>query len=156
MFRARGRSTDLTPTRHHTVQETSTIIWFPPTDTPRPVVTPTLLPTRNLHPGVGTQVFSDLFTKDSNWQVASDDSGSIAYGNNELTLAIRQPKVTMATLNRTLYMGDFYLEVTANPSLCRGMDAYGLLLRLPHLPTLPAPFFLQRSDPPGTCEKLAN
>jgi hypothetical protein len=124
-----AEDTGLTPTQTSTVQETSTIIWFPPTDTPRPVVTPTLLPTRNLHPGVGTQVFSDLFTKDSNWQVASDDSGSIAYGNNELTLAIRQPKVTMATLNRTLYMGDFYLEVTANPSLCRGMDAYGLLLR---------------------------
>lgn len=108
---------------------TSTIIWFPPTDTPRPFVTPTLLPTRDLRPGIGEQVFNDLFLSDSHWQLSRDASGSIAYGNNELTLAIRQPKAALSSMNRQLFLSDFYLEVTANPSLCRGDDAYGLLLR---------------------------
>jgi len=108
---------------------TSTVIWFPATDTPRPVVTPTLLPTRDLRPGVGEQVFDDLFTPDSQWQLSRSDASSVAYGNHELTLAIRQPKAALSSLNRQLFLSDFYLEVTANPSLCRGEDVYGLLLR---------------------------
>lgn len=112
-----------------TVEQTSAIIWFPATQTPLPIVTPTSLPARNLRPGVGEEIFSDQFTTESDWQLARDDNGSIAYGNNELTLAIRKPKILLASLNRALLLSDFYLEVTANPSLCRAMDSYGLLLR---------------------------
>ncbi|NPV77364.1 MAG: hypothetical protein HPY59_13460 [Anaerolineae bacterium] len=121
--------TSLPPTGPPVETITSTVIWFPATDTPRPVVTPTLLPTRDLRPGVGEQIFSDLFTPDSEWQLARDAAGSVAYGNHELTLAIRQPKAALFSLNRQLFLSDFYLEVTANPSLCRGEDVYGLLLR---------------------------
>ena len=117
------------PTEPPAATATSTIIWFPATDTPRPVVTPTLLPTRNLHPGVGEQIFEDLFTPDSHWQTGRDTAGSMAYGDHEFTLAIRQPKAMLVSLNRQLFLSDFYLEVTINPSLCRGEDTYGLLLR---------------------------
>lgn len=119
----------LTPALTSTAEETSTIVWFPATDTPRPVVSPTPMPTFNLHPGVGQLVFSDQFTEKSDWQLAESSQGSVAYGKNELTLAIRQPKTSLSSFNRQLLLTDFYLEVTANPSLCRGMDAYGLLFR---------------------------
>lgn len=78
---------------------------------------------------MGKLVFTDSFTPDSEWQLQQNNAGSVAYGNHELTLAIRQPKGTLSSLNRDLYLSDFYLEVTANPSLCREADAYGLLLR---------------------------
>ncbi|MCC6146442.1 MAG: hypothetical protein IT308_02625 [Anaerolineaceae bacterium] len=118
-----------TPTEPPPSAATSTIVWFPATDTPRPVVTPSVQPSRDLHPGVDEQIFDDPFTSDSAWQTARGGEASIAYGNNELTLAIRQPKVSLASMNSELFLSDFYLEVTANPSLCRGEDVYGLLLR---------------------------
>ena len=32
-------------------------------------------------------------------------------------------------MNREAVLGDFYAEITARPSLCRGEDSYGILIR---------------------------
>jgi hypothetical protein len=119
------------PTLTPTITETPTvtILWFPPTDTPRPVLTPTPVPTRNDKPGIGKETFSDTFTTDSQWDLAQTGGGSMAYSINELTLALSQPKGSLSSLNHALLLSDFYLEIDVKPSLCRGDDQYGLLLR---------------------------
>jgi hypothetical protein len=50
-------------------------------------------------------------------------------GNNKLSLVLNQPGGYLYTLRRAPILNDFYLEISANPSLCRNTDEYGLLLR---------------------------
>jgi hypothetical protein len=45
-----------------------------------------------------------------------------------LSLAI-QPGVYLASLRREGTFGNFYVEITARPSLCRGADNYGVIVR---------------------------
>jgi hypothetical protein len=49
---------------------------------------------------------------------------------NELTLALKPPSDYIFSLRNQPVIGDFYLEVTASPSICRGEDEYGALLRV--------------------------
>lgn len=108
---------------------TSTIDWFPrtPTVTRTPPDTP--VPTPDQRPGIGGMILEDDFTDKSQWQTVSNKIGSVAYGQQELTIAVSQPKGVLFSLRQTPALDNFYLEITASPSLCRGADAYGLLLR---------------------------
>ncbi len=108
---------------------TATIQWFPPTDTPRPLATPTTQPTPDLRPGIGKLILEDDFEQNSPWQTQRSAAGSVAFGKQELTLAIAQPQGVLFSFRREPALDNFYLEITANPSLCRGADVYGLLLR---------------------------
>lgn len=108
---------------------TATIQWFPPTDTPRPLATPTTMPTEELRPGIGDLILKDIFEENSPWQTQRSAAGSVAFGREELTLAISQPQGMLYSLRNEPTLNDFYLEITASPSLCRGADVYGLLLR---------------------------
>lgn len=109
---------------------TPTIVWFPPTPTntlmPMPVVTPTL----DLRPQFGEMLFADDFTQAGAWTLGKSPTGSAALGKSELTLAISQPGGYLHSLNMETTLGDFYAEITASPSICRGEDEYGLLLRV--------------------------
>lgn len=108
---------------------TATIDWFPATATPTPP--PTLAPTVALTPelGLSTSLLEDDFSDTSAWDKTQVNAGSIAYGKNELTIAIAENKAYLTSLRRSPELNNFYLEITINPSLCRGEDAYGLLLR---------------------------
>jgi hypothetical protein len=108
---------------------TATIQWFPPTDTPRPLATPTALPTLDLHPGIGELILEDHFEMTSPWQTQRSAAGSVAFGKQELTLAVAQPQGTLFSFRSEPTVDNVYLEITASPSLCRGADMYGLLLR---------------------------
>jgi hypothetical protein len=57
-------------------------------------------------------------------------AGSIALGRNEISLGVSQPPGYLYSLRRDTSLDDFYLEITASPSICRGKDEYGLLLRV--------------------------
>ncbi|MEJ5203379.1 MAG: hypothetical protein WHV66_14220 [Anaerolineales bacterium] len=108
---------------------TATIQWFPPTDTPRPLATPTTQPTPDLRPGIGKLILEDDFEQNSPWQTQRSAAGSVAFGKQELTLAIAQPQGALFSFRREPALDNFYMEITASPSLCRGADVYGLLLR---------------------------
>lgn len=108
---------------------TATIQWFPPTETPRPLATPTALPTADLRPGIGNLILEDNFEENPLWQTQRSAAGSVAFGKEELTLAVSQPQGTLFSFRSEPALDDFYLEITASPSLCRGADMYGLLLR---------------------------
>lgn len=50
-------------------------------------------------------------------------------GNNRLNIAINQPRLLLTSMRSGTQQADFYLEVTARPSLCSGLDEYGLIVR---------------------------
>jgi len=78
--------------------------------------------------GIGDEIIHDRFSYASSWDVAASDKGSAAIKDNRLTLAV-QSGVYLVSLRHNLVVNNFYAEITASPSLCRGNDSYGLLVR---------------------------
>jgi hypothetical protein len=118
-----------TQTPQPEMTETSTIVWFPPTSTPTPIPTMIITPTQDLRPALGNVVLTDAFTSSTAWNTGRSAAGSIAVDGGELALAVSQPKGSLFTYRTIPLLGDFYLEIIARPSLCRGDDVYGLLFR---------------------------
>jgi hypothetical protein len=119
-----------TPTSTLTPQPpTATVVWFPATETPTPTPMEIKSPTPEQRPGIGDLVFQDHFGEDTAWQTSLTESGSIAYGNNDLTLVVAAEKRNLQSFYFQQIPYNSYLEITANPSLCRARDSYGLLLR---------------------------
>lgn len=113
-----------------TATATATIVWFPPTATYTPFPTPIITPTADVRPEVGDLLLSEDFSNPDHWTLGRANQMSAALGKNELSLAISQPGGYLYTLFRQAVPNDFYMEVTASPSLCKGEDEYGLLLRV--------------------------
>jgi hypothetical protein len=110
--------------------QTPTIVWFPPTDTPKTIPTLIPSPTEDLRPGQGEIIFQDVFDDEGDWSVVSGNKGSATVVNGRLTLALSEPNTFLFTTRQAPVFNDFYLEITANPKLCRGADEYGLLVRV--------------------------
>ncbi len=105
-----------------------TIVWFPPSATPSPQIFPTQAPTPEKKPGIGNVILTDDFSLPDEWTLAASNEGSAAISRNLLTLAV-QPGIYMVSLRKDEILANFYAEITARPSLCRGQDEYGLLVR---------------------------
>ena len=118
-----------TETAAPTRTPTPTVVWFPATDTPTPP--PTVIPTSTpeMRPGVGSILLTDDFSTAETWLVGEMPKGSAALGVDELTLALVQPKGYIFSFRDQPTFDNFYLEIIASPSLCTGLDEYGLLLR---------------------------
>jgi hypothetical protein len=109
---------------------TATIQWFPATATPTPRAVEEVTPTLDPRPSIGTLKVEDNFSKTDLWQVNRSDAGTVAYGKNELTLAISKVRGRLYSFRQDILVKDFYMEISVNPSLCRGQDAYGILFRV--------------------------
>jgi hypothetical protein len=105
-----------------------TIVWFPPSVTPSPGSLATQAATPEMHPGIGPSVLIDDFARQALWDTSVDVQGSRAVDRNRLTLAA-QPGVYLLSFRQGAAFADFYAEITARPSLCRGSDEYGFLVR---------------------------
>jgi len=116
-----------TPTA--TTEPTATIQWFPNTATPTPLPPLELQPTPAMRPGVGALLLEEDFSSEADWATQKNAAGSVGLGANKLTIVINQPGVSLASLRRAPDFGDFYLEVTVEPSLCGRDDRFGVLLR---------------------------
>jgi hypothetical protein len=81
-----------------------------------------------MSPGIGTVTLTDDFSDQTLWDTAVSDQGSAAIAANRLSLAV-QPGVYLASMRHNLTVGNFYAEITAHPSLCRGEDNYGIIVR---------------------------
>jgi hypothetical protein len=113
-----------------TLTATPTIVWFPATATPTAFPTLTSLPpTPEMRPGIGEIILQDDFTSAEPWALADKDGATARLGKNELTITVTKKRVYQFSLRLEPQLTNFYLEITANPSLCRGLDEYGLLLR---------------------------
>jgi hypothetical protein len=118
----------ITPLPTDTVVPTQTIVWFPPSATPTLLGVATPTATLEMSPGIGAVTLSDDFSDETLWDTAVSDQGSAAVGNNRLSIAV-QPGVYLVSMRRESSLSDFYAEITARPSLCRGDDSYGILVR---------------------------
>jgi hypothetical protein len=112
-----------------TPQPTPTINWFPASATPTLGAFSTKKPpTPEMRPGLGTTYLTDDFSDPSLWDTATSDQASAEIDSNRLNLSV-QSNVYMVSLRHELTADDYYVEITARPGLCRGDDAYGLLVR---------------------------
>lgn len=117
---------------------TPTIVWFPPTATftPLPTATLSLTPTLDTRPLYGALLWRDVFDDPAGWTTGRLPAGSLALGKNELSLAANGSQRTFLTSQRqNTILNDFYLEISASPSICRGADEYGLLVRTTSAPS---------------------
>lgn len=119
-----------TPSPTATPTPTETVIWFPPTATPTPFPTVEIAPTQDHRPDIGEVLFVEDFASGEHWELGRTSNGSLAIGIRELTIAIAEPRVYLSSVRAEPVLNDFYLEVTAGPSLCRGLDEYGVLFRV--------------------------
>ena len=117
-----------TPIPTQTPPPTQTIVWFPPSATPTLQTFPTYTATPEMNPGIGALTLSDDFSNATAWDIAVSNQGSAAISRNRLTLAV-QPGIYLASLRRDITLGNFYAEITAHTSLCRGEDNYGIIVR---------------------------
>ncbi|MFZ0532450.1 MAG: hypothetical protein WAM09_04665 [Anaerolineales bacterium] len=113
-----------------TASVTPTIIWFPPTVTPTAFPTSIITPTVDMLPNLGKILFEDDFSDTSAWTVNLSPSGSIAFGKNELTIAIGETNAYLFSIREDPIFTNFYLEITAEPNLCKELDEYGVLFRV--------------------------
>lgn len=109
---------------------TATRIWFPAsaTPTPQPFSLTEKSPTPEMRPDIGDILLEDDFSDATLWDIASSNQASANISNNRLILSA-QSQVLMLSLRHDLILTDFYAELTAQPSLCKGEDNYGLLIR---------------------------
>jgi hypothetical protein len=120
----------VTSTPPPTGTPTPTIVWFPPTKTPTPGPSyPTPAPTAEMRPNVGEVAIEDDFSSQSGWQAGAMSGGTVAYGPGSLSIAIPDQAATLVSLRSAPVPENYYLEITASASLCRGKDAYGLVFR---------------------------
>ena len=113
-----------------TITVTPTKVWFPATATPTAFSTPVITPTVESELQAGAIIFEDDFTDPTLWTLVKENGSSAALGINELTIALSRPKAYLFTLRSTPILKDFYLEITAAPSICMAEDEYGILLRV--------------------------
>ena len=83
-----------------------------------------------MRPQLGDILFEDDFSDPKAWQLSQSSSGNIALGTNELTIAIAETNATLSSIREAPIFTNFYLEITAEPSLCRELDEYGVLFRV--------------------------
>jgi hypothetical protein len=123
-------ATDLPPTETSAPTPTPTIVWFPPTATFTPFPTPVITPTPDLLTDLGEIMLTDDFSTAEEWSLHSGSDGGVALSKGELTVAIKGSKAFIFSIRDEPELTDFYIEITANPNLCKGADEYGLLLRV--------------------------
>ena len=120
-----------TPTPVSTaVTPTTTIVWFPPTNTPPHFPTQTILSTPDQRPGLGDLLFTDSFDQPDLWNTSVASSVSATVARNRLLLSISsQGPVSILSLRSQPSLGDFYAEVAVQLSLCGEKDQFGMIFR---------------------------
>jgi hypothetical protein len=110
---------------------TPTPIWFPPTptNTPYVLVTREISPTVEVKVTTGEVILTDNFTDASSWTTLKLKEKSATVTNGELTLAISEPQGSLSCVLQQPELRNFYLEITASPSLCKEKDEYGILYK---------------------------
>lgn len=112
-----------------TLTPTATIDWFPRTATPTlfiPEVTITPMPTL-IDPGYSQIHIQDAFADSNLWMTGPRAQGNITLDDQTLVFALSGAKSELISLSTFRLPGDFFLEVTAEASLCSPDDAYGII-----------------------------
>jgi hypothetical protein len=121
----------LTETPVLSLTPTSTIVWFPPTATSTPwSQTNNQSPTPAPSAQHGELIFQDDFTNPELWTLGEMPVGNIQLGLKEISIGISKSNGYLYSLRKGPALENFYLEITASPSICRNKDEYGVLIRV--------------------------
>lgn len=117
-----------TPTQTGT--PTPTIDWFPSTPTPTLQVesSPTPQPTQTgQRQGVSELLVEDNFTDQSLWETYQSSSGNVAFGVQNLSIAVAQRGASLDSVSQHTLPANFYLEVTIQIALSQPSDQIGVI-----------------------------
>jgi hypothetical protein len=83
-------------------------------------------------PNLGALLFRDIFTDANQWTATISIAGNSIVSNNHLTLTLAEgtDMVTITSLRMQPQVSNFYAEINAQLSLCRGKDQISLLFRV--------------------------
>ncbi len=111
------------PTIPPTLQFTTT-----PTVTDAPTVTSVASDPRDK---LGKPNWKDSFVNGDNWPLFNDDHVTMKIRNGQLQMSSTNADKWNSWMLTTQSLANFYLEGTANPGECSGLDHYGLMVRAP-------------------------
>ena len=118
-------------TRTPTPTPTRTRIWFPATATPvRQSTRAVVIETPDQRPLSNTILVEDDFSVPNRWTTTRTEYGTIAYGLDELTIALNQKRMSLYSFFLEPIPDQYYLEMSVAPSLCKGEDLYGIAFRV--------------------------
>ncbi len=106
-----------------------TVVWFPPTPTFTPYPTQVVTPTAEMRPGLGQVMLRDTFSSTVGWSLPATADGTAAIDDSALSIAIPEARAYLYAIRLRPQLTNFYVEITAGPTLCQGKDEYGLLVR---------------------------
>lgn len=117
--------------RTPTPTPTPTRIWFPATATPlRQPTRAALIATLDQRPLSNTILIEDDFSVPGRWTTTRTEYGSVAYGLDELTIALKQKRTSLYSFFLEPVPDQYYLEMFVTPSLCKSEDLYGVAFRV--------------------------
>ncbi len=105
------------------------------TATQAATATPTIQPTATQSStdpkaSLGNPTFTDTFESDQNWSLARDKhSDMYVRGGNLVMIALNADRWDSWALTWPKTTPNFYVEMTATPQECSGLDHYGMILR---------------------------
>ncbi len=108
---------------------TPSIAWFPATNTPTSFIILTRTATLEPLEGVEGVLFTDDFSDPALWNTSDSGDASAQVEADRLTLALTSGRMSITSLRSEPVLTNFYAEVTASTSLCRGSDQFGVLFR---------------------------
>lgn len=88
-----------------------------------------LRPTVDQRPATGDIAVGDNFSDPATRQTFETTGGTARISKDALTLAAPEMFASLVSLRRGVVPDDFYLEISASTSLCRGKDTYGVIFR---------------------------
>jgi len=119
-----------TATATQTATPTPTIDWFPATPTPTfiPIASPTPQPTREGEiEGLTELLVEDDFSDETLWETRQSSSGNIAFGTQNLSMAIANQSTSLLSISMHTIPANFSLELTIQPSFCQPEDQVGII-----------------------------
>lgn len=112
-----------------TVTATATQVWFPPTFTPSPLPQPNFTPTPDLRPNIGELLLEDDLSDETAWPLNSSGDATVNISEGELHLSLNKGFEYLISMRANPRANNFYAEITASASFCRGADEYGFVVR---------------------------
>ena len=77
--------------------------------------------------GLTELVIADDFSDENLWETSQAQSGNVAFGVENLTLAVARPSTSLFSLSEHEIPESFALEITLQPTLCEPSDQVGII-----------------------------
>lgn len=101
-----------------------------PTNTSPPPPSPTAtLTSGDPRASLGEPAFYDTFDNNNNWSLYTDEHVSFTVRDSNLIMIALEPDKYTGWMLTWPEISEFYLEMTAMPRQCSGLDQYGMMFR---------------------------